>query len=234
MSFTKVIAQNQAESPEPIDNTIDSMSPAETETDTALIIHPVNLAADSIQYLKKLPDYAYMKNLDSILKAAQKPLQVHGSKDNSFIAQLILNVLQPLLWIIAGFIVAFIIYRIFITRGLFSKQSKEQTSTAEEQDLDLSREYQPLIQQAKEKGDYRTAIRYWFLETLKNLNEKEHIVFSKDKTNSTYFFELPSSLKTTFSQLTTNYELVWYGNQTVEPSAYQTMENNFIHFNHNL
>lgn len=39
------------------------------DADSSLIIATLNIATDSINSLKKLPDYAYMKNLDSLLRA---------------------------------------------------------------------------------------------------------------------------------------------------------------------
>lgn len=204
------------------------------DADSSLIIATLNIATDSINSLKKLPDYAYMKNLDSLLRAQKKQPVTITSKANSAFANFALSVLQPLLWIFAALFVGYIIYRIFITRGIFKKQEKELTNIPQETGFQLEKEYQPLIMHAKEKGDFRLAARYWFLETLKNLNDKGHIIFSIDKTNNAYYFELPSAIQIPFLALTSNYEYVWYGQHLLSPSGYENLENIFLQFNHNL
>ena len=206
----------------------------EQDADSSLIIATLNIAADSINSLKNLPDYAYMKNLDSLLRAQKKQPITISSKGNSAFANFALSVLQPLLWIFAALLVGFIIYRIFITRGIFKKQEKELTNIPDETGFQLEKEYQPLIMQAKEKGDFRQATRYWFLETLKNLNNKGHIIFSTDKTNNAYHFELPSAIQISFSALASNYEYVWYGQHLLSSSGYDNLENIFLQFNRNL
>lgn len=94
------------------------------DADSSLIIATLNIATDSINSLKKLPDYAYMKNLDSLLRAQKKQPVTITSKANSAFANFALSVLQPLLWIFAALIVGYIIYRIFITRGILKSKKK--------------------------------------------------------------------------------------------------------------
>ena len=205
------------------------------DADSSLIIATLNIATDSINSLK---------NLDSLLRAQKKQPVTITSKANSAFANFALSVLQPLLWIFAALFVGYIIYRIFITRGIFKKQEKELTNIPQETGFQLEKEYQPLIMHAKEKGDFRLAARYWFLETLKNLNDntsitftdndKGHIIFSMDKTNNAYYFELPSAIQIPFLALTSNYEYVWYGQHLLSPSGYENLENIFLQFNHNL
>ncbi len=215
--------------------TTESSDTLETGPDTALRIYPLALSRDSIQSLKSLPDYAYMHHLDSLLKAQKKqPALLSAPKGNSLFAQFILTALQPLLWIFAALLVAYIVYKIFITRSFFSKPGRETKEQFEEPEFTLDRDFTQLSRNAKVSGDYRSAVRYEFLGTLKKLNDQSLIHFSMDKTNNDYFNELPEAMQLPFLHLKSTYEITWYGNTNPDVTAYETIEHQFQNFNQKI
>ncbi len=91
-----------------------------------------------------------------------------------------------------------------------------------------------LLGKAKESGDYRSAVRFEFLGTLKKLNDQSLIYFSMDKTNNDYFNELPETMQLPFLHLKSSYEITWYGNTNPGLTAYETIENQFQNFNQKI
>ena len=91
-------------------------------------------------------------------------------------------------------------------------------------DKDLSK----LIQEAISKGNYKLAVRYYYLLLLKNLSEKELISWQQEKTNEDYIKELSNNkLNTDFEKLTYLYDYVWYGEFIIDKEKFLQAEVNF-------
>ncbi|MEN8249289.1 MAG: DUF4129 domain-containing protein [Bacteroidota bacterium] len=91
-------------------------------------------------------------------------------------------------------------------------------STVESIDFDA------LIKKALEKQDYRMAIRYRFLNLLKQLSKHKLISIKEGKTNFEYYHELPSMLKAPYQSVLRLFEYVWYGHFPSDKVAYEKME----------
>jgi len=88
-----------------------------------------------------------------------------------------------------------------------------------------------LIQQALIKKDYRLAIRYQYLNILKQLKNKELIQWHPDKTNREYVQELKNPmLKPQFKRLTLLYDYIWYGNYNLAKEDFQKINHDFKSF----
>ncbi len=88
-----------------------------------------------------------------------------------------------------------------------------------------------MIQKAKRAGDYTLALRFYYLNTLKQLASKNLIRWQKDKTNREYEHELQGSrFEDNFSQLTNQFEWVCYGGLAVTADTFQEMEPFFQQF----
>ena len=90
-----------------------------------------------------------------------------------------------------------------------------------------------LIQAAHNAKDYKLAIRLYFLDLLKRLNENGTIVWTKDKTNRDYLSELFSK-QYYFHEvrsLTLAYERVWYGEHIPTEERYHALRNEFQEIN---
>jgi len=122
---------------------------------------------------------------------------------------------EILIYIILIIIAIVIISKLFLntyTTSFFSKKSKDlapisfEEEHIEQIDLDL------LINNALTQLDYRLAIRYMYLKTLKNLSLKNLISWHFDKTNIDYQNELTSqNLKKQFGGVSYLYDHIWYG-----------------------
>ncbi|HYG18106.1 MAG TPA: DUF4129 domain-containing protein [Ohtaekwangia sp.] len=93
-----------------------------------------------------------------------------------------------------------------------------------------------LLQQALQAGDFRRAVRLYYLLLLQQLNAREMIEWKKDKTNREYLAELFAKdyhydeVKT----LTLAYERVWYGEYVLEQDSFRTLIARFENFYHQI
>jgi hypothetical protein len=146
---------------------------------------------------------------------------------------------QTLLWllIIGGFAAAVIWYLADNRVGLFRKKNKK----AKEDDERVMPEnifainYQLEIDKATTQNNYRLVVRLMFLRLLKNLSERNIILYKQDKTNFDYLMQLqPTAFYKDFFRITRNYEYSWYGKFEVSVEAYSIIKGEFDHFENRL
>lgn len=236
---------------------------ADIKGDTLLQFRRMPEMRDTVNEWKSRDEFSYMKNLDSLLRGVQKDADeqaVSGSgkgggkaKDGKLKrsdddeGRIILQprsnsspngmfnsgIFQVIMWSLAGLFIAFILYNLFLSKGVFKKTtaSKATEESAEEIPENIEEgDYDRLLRQAYLLGDLRTAARYLFLKTLQKLNEKRLINFSQDKTNSDYVYELPEAKRNAFSSLALYYEYIWYGNMQVSKEDFNKVESKFNQF----
>jgi|CXWL01.1.fsa_nt_gi hypothetical protein len=164
----------------------------------------------------------------------EQALQEQQRKNNSYTPVGQRSWFQTLLWIfiIGGFVVVLAMYLSSSNVGLFRKRN---VLTADEDDLitgDIfAINYQKEIDKAAAQGNYRLAIRLMFLRLLKNLAEKNIILYKQDKTNLDYLLELhATNYYNHFFRITRNYEYSWYGQFSVSEDAYKVIRSDFDGF----
>lgn len=92
-----------------------------------------------------------------------------------------------------------------------------------------------LIAQAIAAGDYRLAIRFLYIQTIQSLNIYKLIQWKKDKTNKDYLREMRTHEKYKhFRELTLVYEVVWYGDHSIEASRFDAVNGLFNEFNKHI
>ena len=125
----------------------------------------------------------------------------------------------------------------FITRAVLHKESywifgrsrKGITVQDTEAENILVMDLEQLIQQTKTAGDYRLAVRYYYLSLLKKLSFREIITWHWDKTNTDYLYEIKNSnLKKDFEYLSYVYDHSWYGDFPVDEKAFAKAERAFL------
>lgn len=90
-------------------------------------------------------------------------------------------------------------------------------------------DFERLIEEAKNKNDFRLAIRLIFLYSLKMLSDKQHIYWEPGKTNHDYLNELQrKELKSGLRELNYYFEYTWYGNFMVNSSLFTTVNQSFL------
>jgi len=87
------------------------------------------------------------------------------------------------------------------------------------------------IADALARQQYRLALRLHYLQTLKRLSDAGFIDWQPNKTNRTYIGELhPERLRPDFERLTTQFEVVWYGNLSLDATQFEMARCRFEEF----
>jgi hypothetical protein len=86
-----------------------------------------------------------------------------------------------------------------------------------------------LLEQARRDGNFRLAVRLYYLSLLKKLHEMEKIMWKKDKTNRDYLGELLAKefYYSQMRRLTLSYEAVWYGEHDLNPESFNRLSSQF-------
>ncbi len=88
-----------------------------------------------------------------------------------------------------------------------------------------------LISEAIQQHNYRLAIRYYYLKTLKELIAAGLVDWQPEKTNRDYLREMNNeSMKNKFNKLTFIYDYIWYGNHDLVAEDFKEFEQSFKDF----
>ncbi len=93
------------------------------------------------------------------------------------------------------------------------------------------------IQEAIKTQNYTLAVRWFYLKSLKMLQNKQWIQWQKDKTNQIYLLELTHNkpmLSEPFQLLTRWFEYIYYGDFEIEATEFETLKANFEDFQHKI
>lgn len=207
--------------------------------DDTIKINSYGIINDSAEVLKKSPDFAYAKNLDSILKQLQKKQLTEEKREpptNSWLEVFFFSpITKFFFWGLACLFIGFILHRLFFTEGFFQRRTVSTNLTVlpdEDEHLSATTDYTKLIAQAFTSNNFRLAVRYHYLQTLQKLAAKGEIQFAVDKTNYQYVRELiDKPYKNQFARLTLIYEYAWYGGFATDEILFAAIQTNFKNFN---
>lgn len=143
----------------------------------------------------------------------------------------LLKALEIIIYIALGILVIYLLVRFFIGENFSSVFSKKATSLI---DINLSEEHienidlDAKIKEALQQKNYRLAVRYHYLSTLKNLSAHNIISWEYEKTNSDYQEEISrQELKPLFQEVSYLYDYIWYGEQDIDEIAFNMAQNSF-------
>lgn len=161
--------------------------------------------------------------------------------DQIFGIQLSPEMYQIVKLIIYSFLIVFAIYilvKLLVgdqASSLFSPQSKLvapldiQEEHIENIDLDS------YINHAIKEENYRLAIRYMYLKSLKLLSLNNIIEWHFEKTNSDYYREIKNTdLKENFKKTSYLYDNIWYGEYALDKLGFENAQNDFERLNQHL
>ena len=144
----------------------------------------------------------------------------------------ILGVIVRILPYAIAAIVLFLLIKFFLkvnTNSIISGKTNMSTvRLTEDEELIKSKDLPNLISNAIAQGNYRLAVRYYYLLILQKLSNSEIIDWQQQKTNEDYIAEIESqSLKQKFTSGTYLYDFVWYGNFELNENEFTKAENEF-------
>lgn len=143
------------------------------------------------------------------------------------------DTVRTITYIILGVLLVLLIYRIIVVNNLFmtrasqSRMDVDGESGSEIDDANLDAR----IQAAIAEKNYRPAVRYLFLKSLRGLNEKGWIRYNPQATNHEYISQVtPYGVGKEFGFLTYLYEYVWYGEFVLSDEQFNKVHQNFQQF----
>ncbi len=139
------------------------------------------------------------------------------------------DILIKVLYILAILLAVYFIAKALINKEgnwIFGKKTKSLNVDAQKLEKQLlETDFDSLIAKAVAKANYRLAIRYQYLKTLKLLAKKNIIQWEFEKTNRDYYYEITQvSIKEQFAYISYIYNYSWYGEFQVDESIYKDAE----------
>jgi len=84
------------------------------------------------------------------------------------------------------------------------------------------------LQEALSQGDYRLALRVYYLMVIQSLDKKQYIQWKKEKTNGDYVREMAANpLGSSFRSVTLIFDNIWYGASMVTEPLFQKLSPQF-------
>ncbi|PKD19220.1 hypothetical protein APR41_16655 [Salegentibacter salinarum] len=104
-----------------------------------------------------------------------------------------------------------------------------------EEDIVKSADISSLIDVAIRDENYRLAVRYLYLKSLRILDQKEHIQYRFQKTNEDYITEINApEIKNQFTKITHLYDFIWYGDFELSKPRFEKVNREFTKMENNL
>jgi hypothetical protein len=91
------------------------------------------------------------------------------------------------------------------------------------------------LEDALQREDYRESVRIYFTFILKELIQKNWILWKRDKTNHHYIMEMASRPKSdVFRECVRIYDLVWYGEYEINKSVFELLQPTLLSYYQSL
>ena len=207
--------------------------------DTSEELTPVNFNAEEIEEYKDQNAFAYLNEVESYswwsrfknwldMKLQQLVNWLFGDYEAHSLVSFLLTILPYLLVVaILGFII-WLFIKLNPGASFLAEPEKPEVYLSEEEELVHSGDLGDLIEKAINNRDYRLAVRYYYLQLLRLLNENELITYEYQKTDSEYLAEITAELKAPFKKILRLYDFIWYGNFPVTAEDFSRVQNSFL------
>ncbi|MBI3136574.1 MAG: hypothetical protein HYZ14_18005 [Bacteroidetes bacterium] len=128
-------------------------------------------------------------------------------------------------------LVAYLIYKLFVnTQHDGKKVTPVNLEDQAPTEIPLT-ELQRLLQEALAKGDFRSAVRIYFIFIIRDLAQKNWIRWEKDKTNFQYLREMSGKSEyNEFNRSVSYFEIIWYGKREIDRDTFETIKPDFTRF----
>ena len=224
--------------------TIDVAAPAEDDEsaveDEPTTYYPDTLkresrfvAYDSVQAVNSDKGFYYQRYMDSLLRATQFKVRKPRPSVNLSGSDFFSSIFGVIFWILAIGLFGYLVYRLFLSNSsFFSRNRKNIASDIAIVEEENANDPDSLLRNAIKGGNYRLAVRYLYLQSLKRLSEKKFVEINSNKTNYEYVTEIRKhKFANEFASLTLQYEYVWYGEYPVDERLFEQIQNGFTQFN---
>ncbi len=143
-----------------------------------------------------------------------------------------------LIYTLLAAVLIFAIVRIILdNNGLFYRRGSKRASAgaAGEADTPETEDLDERIQYYLARNEHRLAVRYLYLRSLRNLNDRGLIRYDMKSTNQEYLRQLRATpQEASFRFLTGAYEKVWYGEFPLSDHSFRSLLQYFTDFDKTL
>lgn len=144
------------------------------------------------------------------------------------------DTVRVIFYILIGALILFVLYRIIVVNDLFIFNSSRKNALQSQEAIVSKMDPTYIdnqIRDAIEQKQFNVAIRYLYLKTLYVLNDKKHIEFHAEATNTEYLNQMSHHKRfADFRFLTKVYEYVWYGKFDINEQQFLLVQNHFKNF----
>jgi large-conductance mechanosensitive channel len=160
---------------------------------------------------------------------------IFGVGKASGLLYFIFNILPYLLLAFLVFMLVKFFLKVNSRNIIYGEQKGGEITFTDEEQIIKNEDINALITEAIKQKNYRLAIRYYYLQTLKFLTEKNSISWQPQKTNEDYIKEIGNtSILSDFKNLTKIYDYVWYGEFNIDNLKFETLKNTFETINKSI
>ncbi|TBW28934.1 DUF4129 domain-containing protein [Gramella sp. KN1008] len=147
---------------------------------------------------------------------------------NSLLA-IIIKLIPFILLVLLLIVIAWLFSKLNPGERMLQEPSAGEVFITEEEKLIRNEDLKALMQEAVRNGEFRLAVRYYYLNELRKLDRLKLIRYEYQKTNQDYTAELKDeNIRKHFSEITKFYEFIWYGSFQVSESDYKLAEKGFL------
>ena len=140
-----------------------------------------------------------------------------------------IEILPFLLLLIFLGLVAWLFTRLNPGGRILSEPKQSEVFLSEEEELVKNEDLPELIRNAVKNGQFRLAVRYYYLNELRKLDQLNLIDYAFQKTNRDYSTEIENeNLRKHFLEISKLYEFIWYGSFAVSERDYRLVEKGFL------
>jgi hypothetical protein len=173
--------------------------------------------------------------VESITRFIQDLFRIKDPKQAQDTVEIILKTLAVL-------IILFVVYKIIQLvlnkegQWIFGSVKNQNVLQVEDVTVNVHQiNFAKAIEQSLQQNDYRLAIRYYYLWTLKKLSDSNQIKWDPEKTNADYAYELQNSaLKHDFEYHSYLYDYAWYGGFEISKEHFSQAKKSFEKFLKNI
>ena len=214
--------------------------PAELSIDTTEDLEPIAFSKEKIEDYRSREEFNYVdaEEKDNWWTRFKKWLNAQYNRllqwifgdyeANGFLAMLIAVI--PFLVIVGLLVLVIWLFSRLDPGGRMLRQTDQnEVFLSAEEELVKNEDLDTLMKNAISNGDFRLAIRYYYLKELRKLDHLKLIEYQFQKTNREYLQEIGKpDLKSKFAEITKTYEFIWYGSFTVTENDFRLAEKGFL------
>jgi|SRR5690554_209261 len=173
-----------------------------------------------------------------LLKAIAWTFEKLGKIFNVEFSTEIFLIIEKIIYALLIIFAVYIVVKLLVGKqasSFFSRQSRDAAPLQFREEHIENIDLDSYIKNALKEKNYRLAVRYMYLKSLKLLSAKNLIDWHFEKTNTDYFNEIENeNLKESFKKISYWYDHIWYGEFPLDEHGFDTAQKDFERLNQNL